>query len=292
MRIDSHHHLWDQSVRPQDWMNEELNAVIGGPYTLADWDAVATPAGVSYGVFVQTVADPAETPEVLALAQDHPQLAAVVGWIDLEGDSRSAGELLDELLAGPGGDRLAGVRVAGEYHPDENWFDSDVVHAAAAALGERGLTLDLLTKPANLPAAARLAEQHPGTKMVLNHLSKPTMRDEDFEDWAADITRLAQHKNVACKFSAYLTFDSEPMTAERLRPYADAIIEAFGVQRMLFGSDWPVDILGGGFAAAIELAEELLGHLPLADQEAVWAGTARRWYPVLDRTITALSSTH
>lgn len=292
MRIDAHHHLWDQAVRPQDWMTEELNAVIGGPYTLADWDAVATPAGVSYGVFVQTVADPAETPEVLALANNHAQLAAVVGWIDLEGDSRPAGELLDELLAAPGGDRLAGVRVAGEYHPDEQWLDSDVVHAAAVALGERGLTLDLLTKPANLAAAARLAGQHPETKMVLNHLSKPTMRDDDFGGWASDIKRLAQHENVACKFSAYLTFDSEPMTAARLRPYAEVIVEAFGPHRMLFGSDWPVDIIGGGYAAAIELAEELLGQLSLPEQEAVWAGTARRWYPALDRTVTALSSVH
>lgn len=290
LRIDSHHHLWDQSVRPQDWMNEEMNAIIGGPYTLEDWAAVAEPTGVSYGVFVQTVDVPAETPEVLALADGHPQLAAVIGWIDIVGDRQPAGEQLDELLAGPGGERLAGVRAPGEYHPDPEWLDSDDVHALAVALRERDLTLDLLTRPLNLAAASRLAASEPETLMVLNHLSKPSMRDEDFKGWAAAMREVGKHENVACKFSAYLTFDSERMTAERLRPYAEVVFDAFGPKRVMFGSDWPVNVLGGGYAAAVKIAEELLSGFSDDERASIWAGTARRFYPALDRSVSALSA--
>ena len=284
LRIDAHHHLWDQRVRPQSWMDDEARARIGGPYGVADWAAEALPSGISAGVFVQTVPVPEETPEVLALASDDPRLAAVVGWIDIEGDPRPAGEQLDALLAGPGGDRLAGIRVAAEYHPDPEWLDSPAIHEVAIALGERDLSLDLLTRPANLAAAEHLAETVPGTRMVLNHLGKPSMRADDFADWAARIAALGSHEHVACKLSGYLTFDAAPMTIARLRPYADTALAAFGPARTMFGSDWPVSVLGGGYRDAVDLAEQLLAPLSESERAAVWADTALAWYAPLART--------
>ena len=286
LRIDSHHHLWDQSIRPQSWMDDATRDQIGGPYTLADWSAHAQPAGVRYGVFVQTVADPAETPEVLALAAGSPELAAVVGWIDIEGDARSAGEQLDVLLAGPGGQRLAGVRVAAEYSPDPDWLDTARVHELAAALRERDLTLDLLMSPANLAAARRLAAAHPGTRMVINHLAKPTMALADFAPWAEAIAEFAPLTHVALKLSGFLTYDAEPMTADRLAPYARVAHDTFGPDRMMFGSDWPVSVLGGGFERVVEVAAATIRELSDAEQLRVWSGTARAWYPALERTIS------
>lgn len=289
MRIDAHHHLWDQSVRPQGWMDEATQVAIGGPYALQDWAAAAEPSGVTHGVFVQTVPDPAETPEILALAAEDSRLAAVVGWIDVDADPRPAGEQLDALLAGPGGERLAGVRVAAEYSPDPNYLDSPPVHALASALAERGLSLDLLLTPANLGAAERLASASTETRMVINHLAKPTMREVDFRAWAASIAAFADHEHVACKLSGFLTFDALKMTAGRLAAYAGVALEAFGPKRMMFGSDWPVSVLGGGYGAAVSIVEQVVEPLSVDEQAAIWAGTASVWYRGL---AAAVGSSH
>lgn len=279
-RIDTHHHLWDQSRRAQTWMTPELHAVIGGPYAMADWTAVAEPAGITHGVFVQTVPQPDETPEVLALSEDHPALAGVVGWIDVASPA-PAGELLDALLAGPGGQRLVGVRVLAEYVEDADWLAGADVAAAATALGERDLSLDLLTIPVQLPAAARLVGAHPGTRFVLDHLSKPTMRDDDLDGWARDLRALAAMPNAACKLSGFMTYDAAPMTAERLRPWFEHALDAFGPERLMFGSDWPVSILGGGLPSSVEIAEELLDPLTAIERDQVFSGTALHWYPAI-----------
>ncbi|MGC0249358.1 amidohydrolase family protein [Pseudactinotalea sp. Z1748] len=287
LRIDTHHHVWDETVRPQEWMNDATREVIGGPYDFDDWNEAARESAIDFGIFVQTVAQPEETPEILALAPSQDRLAGVVGWIDVDG-SRPPGDLLDDLRQGPGGDHLIGIRVAGEYVADPDWIAGDPVRATASALAERDLSLDLLTDVRILPAATRLAAASPEARIVLDHLSKPTMARADFDFWAAAIRDLARHPNVACKLSGYLAFDDEPMTAQRLRPYAETVLESFGPDRVMFGSDWPVCILGGGYRRAVELAENLLAPLSEDEREQVWSGTARRWYPsigtVVDRS--------
>lgn len=284
LRIDAHHHLWDERVRAQDWMDDGTRRVIGGPYDMGDWTAAASPAGVRFGVFVQTVAQPEETPEILALADGHDALAGVVGWIDVHSD-RPAGELLDELRDGPGGQRLVGVRVLAEYVADENWLAGKAVRAAAGAIAERDLSLDLLTGVRMLAAAERLAEASPDTRLVLDHLSKPTMDPADFDVWARDIRALGRHPQVACKLSGYLTFGAIPVTAEQLRPYADTVLDAFGPARTMFGSDWPVCVLAGGYSRVVEVADQLLSGLSDGERADVWAGTARRWYPAMDAVV-------
>lgn len=288
LRIDAHHHVWDQAVRPQDWMTDELRAVIAGPYDFEDWRQAALPAGVHYGVFVQTVAQPEETPEILAASVHEQTLAGVVGWIDVDGGD-DPGALLDELLRGPGGDALVGVRVAAEYHPDAHWLAGPAVAATAAALAQRDLSLDLLMNMGSLPAAVRAAEANPATRMVLDHLSKPTMDPADFQAWAHHIRALGRHEHVACKFSGFQTFDDEPMTAARLRPYVDTALEAFGPDRLMFGSDWPVCLLGGDYTAGVEIAEQVLHDLSRHEREQVWSGTARRWYPAIESVVGTAS---
>ncbi|MGC0274636.1 amidohydrolase family protein [Pseudactinotalea sp. Z1739] len=177
LRIDTHHHVWDEAVRPQEWMDAATRGLIGGPYDFGDWHEAARENAVDFGIFVQTVAQPEETSEILALAPSQDGLAGVVGWIDVEG-SRPPGDLLTE------------VRI--------------------------------------LPAATRRAAASPGTRIMLDHLSKPTMARADFDSWAADIRDLARPRNGACKLSGYLTFDEEPMTAQRLRRYAETVLESFG----------------------------------------------------------------
>lgn len=278
LRIDSHHHIWDQAVRPQDWMDDRTQQVIGGPFDLDDWQRDANGAGVSYGVFVQTVAMPDETPEVLALAAESTTLIGVVGWVDVD-EPMTVSDTLDRLRQGSGGDRLVGTRVLAEYHPDPQWLATAPVVAAAHELGRRGLSLDLLTAHNMIGAAETLARMAPETRLVLDHLAKPTMRAEDFDAWARGIRNLAVHDNVACKVSGYMVFDDAPMTSDRLRPYVDVLLETFGPARLMFGSDWPVSLLNGGYAASVSLLDTLLASLSEHEAAQVWNGTVQRWYP-------------
>ncbi len=284
-RIDSHFHIWDLEHREQDWMTPEFEAVIGGPYDIDDWAEASSGGNVDYGIFMQTVGDPTETPEVLEIASRDDRLIGVTGWVDTtSADEQVIGALLDELLASTGGDALVGVRVLAEYREDPNWLDSAEVHAAARALAVRDLTLDLLTKPEQLPAAARLVAANPQTRFVLDHMSKPTMRDEDYDAWAEGISAVAAVPQVACKFSGFLTFDAG-MTAERLRPYYEHMVASFGTARILFGSDWPVDMLGGGYRACVQIVEELTADLTEAEREQIWSATALAWYPAAARKL-------
>lgn len=286
-RIDSHFHIWDLGHREQDWMTPDLEAVIGGPYDIHDWAAEADTGDIDYGIFMQTVGVPDETSEVLLIATEIERLIGVTGWVDTSSaDDQVIGGLLDELLASPGGDALVGVRVLAEYRPDPDWLDSPEVHGAARALAARDLTLDLLTKPDQLPAAARLIAANPDTRFVLDHLSKPTMRQDDYQAWADGVSAVAAGETVACKLSGFLTFGGE-MTTERMRPYYDQLIAVFGPHRTLFGSDWPVDILGGGYRRCVDIVEELTADLDDAGRERIWGQTALEWYPAAARRLAA-----
>ncbi|MDO5684415.1 MAG: amidohydrolase family protein, partial [Propionibacteriaceae bacterium] len=149
-------------------------------------------------------------------------------------------------------------------------------------------TLDLLTKPDQLPAAARLVAANPQTRFVLDHLSKPTMRDADYDAWAAGISAVAANPQVACKLSGFLTFDAG-MTTQRLRPYYDHLLASFGAERILFGSDWPVSVLGGGYPRAVEIVEELTADLDDAARDRIWRATALEWYPAAAKRLASRS---
>lgn len=291
LRVDGHFHIWNLAERAQDWMTPDLEEVIGGPYGMADWSQAAGRNQVSGGVFVQTVAAPDETPEILQIAARNPDLLGVVGWVDVSSaDETVIGQSLDALLASPGGDHLVGVRVQAEYQPDDDWLDSAQVHAAARALAARDLTLDLLTKPSQLAAAARLANAHPLTRMVLDHLSKPSMRKAEMASWADGVADLARSENVACKLSGFLTFDDQAMTADRLRPCFDVVHGVFGPERIIFGSDWPVSVLGGGYDRAVGVVEALVEDLDQHARARVWHGTALEWYPGAARALRQQTS--
>ena len=278
MKIDTHHHLWDMATRPQSWMTEEMKSKIEGPYNMGDWEVVANPQGIDFSIVVQTVPVPDETLELLAIGQQSRSLAGVVGWLDVTDPQFR--ENLDGLCSLPGGHKLVGLRELAEYHPDSEWMASPTMNAVTAALGELGLTLDLLVLSHQLPAATRLVEANPDVRFVLDHLAKPSLEPAALTRWSDNLWALAQFENVACKVSGYAVFDLPNVPVyTRLKPAFDVVLDAFGPNRIMFGSDWPVAELGAQYADVVQIARQFSSGFSPAEQDRFWAGTALEWYP-------------
>ncbi|MFD8561727.1 amidohydrolase family protein [Streptosporangium canum] len=275
--IDAHHHVWNLSVRDQEWITGPEMAPLRRDFGVEDLPAAAS--GVTATVLVQTIAVPEETPEFLALAEAHDLIAAVVGWTDLT--APSAADDLDALRAVPGGRYLRGIRHQVQGEADPRWLCRDDVRRGLAAVGRAGLVYELLTLPHQLPAAIETAAALPDLAFVLDHCSKPPVASGVLEPWATLVRELAARPNVTCKLSGLLTeADWDGWAAADLRPYVDVVLEAFGPERVMFGSDWPVCLLAAPYESVLETTRSLTAHLSEAEREEVFGGVAARVYGI------------
>ncbi|MGW5650397.1 amidohydrolase family protein [Streptomyces humi] len=274
MTVDAHHHVWDLSVRDQDWITGPELQSLRRNFTVADLEPEARAAGVTRTVLVQTVTVAEETPEFLALAEAHDLVAGVVGWTDLTRPD-IAGELarLREL---PGGRYLKGIRHQVQGEPDPEWLLRPDVHRGLDAIADAGLVYDLIVQARQLPAAVAAATAHPGLTFVLDHLGKPPIAAGALEPWAGAVRALAAVPNTVCKLSGMVTeADLAAWKVEDLRPYAETVLDAFGPDRLMFGSDWPVCTLAGSYAEVFDAAGRLVSP---AEHTAVFETTATRVY--------------
>ncbi|MFJ2211664.1 amidohydrolase family protein [Streptomyces sp. NPDC101062] len=275
--VDAHHHVWDLSVRPQEWMTGSRMDPIRRNFTLAELAVETRAAGVGATVLVQTVAVAEETPEFLALADGSDLVAGVVGWTDLT--APGVADTLAELRARPGGRKLVSVRHPVEGEADPEWLLRPDVLRGLAAVADAGLAYDLLVRPHQLPAATRAARSLPGLTFVLDHLAKPPVAEGRTTPWAERFRELAALPNTVCKLSGMVTEAAwDSWTAEDLRPYADIALDAFGPERLMFGSDWPVCRLAAPYGDVLDAARTVTDGLGTAERDAVFGGTARRVY--------------
>jgi L-fuconolactonase len=276
-RVDAHHHLWDPAVREQDWIDDRMMRIrrAFGPSDLA---AAVEGLGVRRTVVVQSLAVAAETPELLAVAAGSDLVAGVVGWVDLTGPD--VADHLAELGEHAGGSRLVGVRHLVQGEPDPRWLCRPDVRRGLAAVAAAGLTYDLLVRPHQLPAAVQTVRSLPELPFVLDHLAKPPIAAGTLDPWAGLLRQLAAEPNASCKLSGLVTeADWTKWTVADLRPFADTALDAFGPERVMFGSDWPVCLLAAvAYTDVVAAAEQLTGGLSAADRDAVFGGTAQRVY--------------
>ncbi len=278
--IDAHHHVWDLSTRDQPWIDPATMAAIRRDFTLGDLLGPARAAGITATVLLQTVADPAETPEFLALAatSGFDLVAGVVGWVDLTDPGVS--DALASLVQALGGERLVGIRHGVQGEADPRWLCRPDVRRGLRAVAEAGLAYDLLTLPHQLPAVIETLRAVPELRFVLDHLSKPPIASSVMQPWTDHLRTLARCDNVAAKLSGLVTeADWARWTVADLRPYADVALEAFGPRRLMFGSDWPVCLLAANsYGEVVRTAKQLTADLSEAEQVEVFSGTAQRWY--------------
>ncbi|NUT32291.1 MAG: amidohydrolase family protein [Hamadaea sp.] len=276
MIIDAHHHLWTADY---PWLASEPRfAPIRRDYTVADLRKRLATAGVAKTVLVEAGhCDDAETTEFLAIARATPEIAAVVGWADPLDPALT--EKIAAHRAGPGGAKLAGLRsqVQGEADPD--FLARPDVIDGIAAIADAGLVFDLVIRADQLPGAVVAAKSLPQARLVLDHLAKPPIAAGTpgaVRAWRSALENLAGCANVVAKLSGLVTeADWARWTGDDLRPYVETALDFFGSDRLMWGSDWPVAELAGGYDRWLSAARDLV---PAAAHEAVFGGTAARTY--------------
>ncbi|WP_407941832.1 amidohydrolase family protein [Methylobrevis albus] len=274
MRIDAHQHYWAIARGDYGWMGPAVAPIVRdfGPADLAPHLAAG---GIAATVLVQAADTVAETEYMLSLADAEPSIAAVVGWVDLE--AADATETLARLARHP---KLRGIRPMLQDIADTFWVLRPAVLETLALLQGLGLSFDALIQPRHLPVIAALADRLPGLAIVVDHGAKPFIAKGELEPWAADIAALARRAHVCCKLSGLVTEAGDDWSAPRLASYVATLLAAFGPDRLMFGSDWPVVNLAGGYDAWLATAEALTAGLSETERAAVFGGTAARFYRI------------
>jgi len=274
MRIDSHHHLWAINDTDYVWMSE-AHAVIRRDFLSAELDAVLAESAIDGSVAVQARQMVEETDFLLGVADANPRIKAVVGWAPL---CENGGEpFLERYAAHP---KLRGVRHVVHDEPDDDFILRPDFNQGIRNLSKYGLLYDILIFWKHLPQTIRFVDMHPDQPFVVDHIAKPRITAGNFDtEWASGIRELAKRENVSCKVSGMVTEvrDNEWDT-ELLRPYFETVLEAFGPQRIMFGSDWPVCLLRAPYGDWVRTADELISPLSLDEQEAFRGGNAARIY--------------
>jgi len=285
MIVDAHHHVWDLSVRDQPWLAQSELAPLRRNFALSDLKPEAVAQGVTATVLVQTVTEPEETPEMLALAAADELVAGVVGWVDLE--APGVQDAVAALRQRPGGDLLVGIRHPLLTEPDPGWLARPAVLRGLAAVAAAGLVFDVVGEPRQLAAAVTAAAATPELTFVLDHLGNPDVRAGVDEVWVSAVRALAALPNTVAKLSGILAEPAIPDDAARpadgvqtghMRPFYEIALSGFGPGRLMFGSDWPVSTLTASYADVHAAARSLTADLSQAEQAAVFCDTAVRAY--------------
>jgi L-fuconolactonase len=273
MRLDAHQHFWHYNPQRDAWITPDM-ATLRRDFGPADLQPLLARHGFAGCVAVQAAQSAAETEWLLALAAAHPFIRGVVGWVDLQ-----APDVAERLAYFRQFGALKGFRHGLQGEADRALLLTPVFRRGIAALGAAGFTYDLLILPDQLGYARQLAADFPHQSFVLDHLAKPPIKAQQIGDWDRDVRALAALPNVCCKVSGLVTEAHWQTWQPRdFRPYLDVVFEAFGPARVLFGSDWPVCNVAGGYGAVVGLAQEYLAGFSATEQAAFWGGNAARFY--------------
>ena len=269
--IDAHQHFWQYDSAEYPWIDESMSS-IRRDFLPADLRGEMDRAGVLGCIAVQARQTLDETRWLLDLARDQSWIQGVVGWIDLQQD-------VDAQLAAFADDgRLVGVRHIVQSEPD-GFLARPAFLAGISRLERAGLAYDILVYARQLPQAVAFARRFPRQRFVLDHLGKPDIRTGEFDVWQRSLRDLAALPHVCCKLSGLVTeADWREWTPAQLRPYLDAALDAFGSDRIMIGSDWPVCLVAASYADAVGLAREAIEQYSATERERMLTGTAKEVY--------------
>jgi L-fuconolactonase len=271
--VDSHQHFWRLSRGDYDWLKPELTELYRD-YEPAHLAPLLAETGVAHTILVQAAATVDETRFLLSLAQQHEFIAGVVGWIDCEEPSSAA--LLDDLCRDT---KFVGVRPMVQDIADPAWLLRPTLTPVIAALIEHDLVFDALVKPHHLRTLLEFCNRHPQLTVVLDHAAKPDIARGSLEPWATDLQDIARNTNARCKLSGWVT-EAGNTDAAALKPYLAHVLEVFGPQRIMWGSDWPVCEAICGYREWFDLSEAMLRGLAPADRDAIFGGAAIDTYRI------------
>ncbi len=275
--VDAHHHFWTPGRYDYSWMAGAEMEPIRRSFGPADLRPELESADVDSTVLVQTVPSVAETREFMGIAEQTPFVAGVVGWVDLTDDS--VAETLAELQAQPNGKTLVGIRHQAHDELDAQWLLRPDVGRGLGAVRDAGLAYDILIRPRELPAALAMSRAFPDMRLVIDHLAKPEIASGEIDEWAAQMEPFRDLPHVFCKLSGMVTEANwTSWTPTDLKPYVARVLDIFGPERMMYGSDWPVCLLAGSYGAVKGALERALPPLSAKERSQVFGGNAIRFY--------------
>lgn len=275
MRIDSHQHFWEYNPSQHVWMTEDM-AVLRCDFLPNDLAPLLQSAGFDATIAVQARQLLEETDWLLELADQYDFIQGVVGWVDLR-----ASDVRKQLLRYVRHPKFKGVRHIVHDEPDTEFMLLPEFRRGIQALAEFGLTYDLLLHPAHLPVALKLVREFPKQPFVVDHIAKPLIKDHVFSPWREDLKALAQFDNVYCKLSGMVTETSwRSWKPEDFSPYLEIVFNAFGPDRVMIGSDWPVCTLSGDYCPVIEIVRHYMQQSPSDEQEKVLGTNCARFYRI------------
>jgi L-fuconolactonase len=272
MIIDAHFHCWRLARGDYGWLTPAL-APIHRDVTLDDWLREARPLGVQGGVLVQAAPTEAETDFLLDQAERFGAVLGVVGWVDLL--AADAPERIARLATRP---KLKALRPMLHDLPDADWILQSALDPALQAMAAHGLAFDALVRPLHLPRVIELCRRHPSLQVVIDHGAKPDIAHAQWQPWADDVARVARETQAVCKLSGLLTEAGPRPARGAAQRWAAHLLDAFGPQRLLWGSDWPVLELAASYGNWWGDVQSLLTRLPATDRAAVLGHNTRRIY--------------
>ncbi len=251
MIIDSHQHFWKFDPVRDSWIDENM-AVLRNDFLPQNLHPILKENNIDGTIAVQADQSEKETNFLLDLAEKNEWIRAVVGWVDLMDP-----DVEYRLSYFSTKSKLCGFRHIVQSEPDDSFMLNETFQNGIELLNKYGFTYDILVFPRQLPAAIRLAENHPQQTFILNHIAKPLIKKSEIEPWASDIMKLAENQNVYCKISGLITeADINNWTNEDIYPYLNIVFNAFGIDRLMFGSDYPVCLLAGSYKQVIDLVKK------------------------------------
>ena len=270
--IDAHHHFWRLKRGDYGWLTPELEPIYRD-FEPKDLSPLLQSRNISKTILVQAAPTEDETKFLLDIARDTPWVGGVVGWVNMA--SPDAPRRMEKLAANS---LLLGVRPMIQDITDPDWMLQRALDSGYGALLDLGLRFDALVLPKHLRNLMRLLDRYPEMRVVIDHGAKPNIGNKSFDDWAADISTIARNTGAVCKLSGLATEAGASWTENDLRPYVDHLMVCFGPSRLMWGSDWPVVNLAGGYERWWNATCVLLAPLSATERKSVLAGTAHGFY--------------
>ncbi len=276
MKIDAHQHFWKYNPQEFGWINERMNS-LKRDHLPSGFYAVLTKAGFDGSIAVQARQNLKETRWLLKLAEDNEFIKGVVGWVNL--CSENVEEQLESFVSNK---KLVGVRHVLHDEPDDDFMLGKGFCSGIKSLAKYDLAYDLLIFPGHLINTIALVKQFPEQRFVLDHIAKPLIKDGIIEPWRKEIKLLARFPNVSCKISGMITEAHwQQWEPSHFKPYLDTVLEAFGSNRLMIGSDWPVCTLAGNYSEVINLVENYISSFSEVEKKAIMGDNAARFYNLI-----------
>jgi len=276
MTLDAHQHFWNYSVEDYGWIDDSME-VLKRDFLPADLKPALLKSGIEASVAVQARTSVKETEWLLNLADKNDAVAAVVGWLDLR--SPDLAKQLKQYAANP---KLVGLREILQGEEPEYMLDADFIKGLRL-LGQHELAYDILVFPRHLKAVKQLISQLPPQRLVIDHLAKPLIGEGLIDEWAEDMHDIAEFENVYCKLSGMVTEASSDWLESDFVPYMEVIFDAFGEDRIMYGSDWPVCLLRAEYNQVCDIARNFAKEYSATAEEKVFGLNAKKFYKIQEK---------